>query len=62
MSLDKYCASAVKNVEECLNKKGLRLQNKCVTPLQSGYKPELDDTPELKSDGMQYYQEIVFST
>ena len=59
MSLDTYCAAAVKNVEECLNKKGLRLPTKCVTTLQSGYKPELDATPELKADGMQYYQELV---
>ena len=39
MYLDKYCAAAVKNVEEFLNKKGLRLPTKFVTPLQSGYKP-----------------------
>lgn len=36
MSSDTYCAAAVKNVEECLKKKGLRLSTKCVTPLQSG--------------------------
>ena len=53
MSSDKYCATMVKNVEESLKKKGLRLPSKCVTPLKHGYKPELDFTSELKADGLQ---------
>ena len=59
MSSNKYCAAAVDNVSECLRKKGLRLPTRCVTPLQSGYKPELDTTPELKADGVQFYQELI---
>ena len=59
MSSDKYCADVVKNVEKWLSKKVLRLPSTCYTPLQSGYKPELDTTPELKADGVQYYQELV---
>ena len=61
MSSDKYCKALVANVEESLNKKGLRLPSKCITPLQHGYKPELDTTAELKSDGIQRYQEIIGS-
>ena len=61
MSSDKYCASMVKNVEENLAKKGLRLPSKCTTPLKHGYKPELDCTGELKADGLQWYQEMVGS-
>ena len=61
MSSDKYCAAFVTNVEESLEKKGLRLPSKCVTPLSSGYKPELDTTGELKADGLQWYQEIIGS-
>ena len=59
MSSDKYCAAAVTNVTEVLNKKGLRLPSKCFTPLSNGYRPEVDVTAELKADGIQYYQEIV---
>lgn len=59
ISSDKYCAAMVKNVEDVLEKKGLRLPSKCVTPLRSGYKPELDCTGELKADGLAWYQEMV---
>ena len=59
MSSDKYCASAVKNVEEVLQKKGIRLPSKCYTPLSSGYRPELDATAELKAGGVQWYQELI---
>ena len=59
MDSDKYCEAAVKNIEEVLNKKGLRLQNKCPKPFTTGYKPEMDDTAELKADGLQWYQEII---
>ena len=58
MSSEKYFSAAVKNVEEFLTKKVLRFPTKFATPLQSGYKPELNYTPELKEDGMQYYQEL----
>ena len=61
MSSDKYCAAMVKNVEEALAKKGLRLPSKCVTPLSHGYKPEMDCTGELKAEGLQTYQEIIGS-
>ena len=61
MSSDAYCAALVKNVESALQRKGLRLPGKCITPLKHGYRPELDCTNELKVDGMQWYQEIVGS-
>ena len=61
LSSDKYVQAAVKNVEQTLLKQSLRLPSKCVTPLKSGYKPELDATPELKSDGVQFYQELIGS-
>lgn len=59
LSSDKYCAAMVKNIEETLGKRGLRLPSKCSLPLTTGYKPELDCTAELKSEGVQFYQEIV---
>ena len=61
MSSDKYCDAMVKNVQDVLQKKGLRLPSKCITPLRSGYKPELDCTGELKADGLQWYQEMIGS-
>ena len=59
MSAEKYVVSAVKNVEEALTKQGLRLPSKCYTPLSSDYRPELEVSPELKSDGIQLYQELI---
>ena len=59
MSPDKYCESAVKNVEGALKDKGLRLPSRCYTPMSSGYRPELDSTAELKADGVQWYQELI---
>ena len=59
MSAEKYVQASIKNVEEALAKKGLRLPTKCYTPLPTDYRPELDTTAELKSDGVQYFQELI---
>jgi hypothetical protein len=61
MSSGKYCDAFIKNVEEHLASKGLRLPSKCKTPFTSGYKPESDCTGELKADGVQWYQELIGS-
>jgi hypothetical protein len=59
MSAEKYLQASIKNVEETLAKKGLRLPTKCFTPLPTDYRPELDTSAELKSDGVQYFQELI---
>ncbi len=59
MSAEQYVSASVKNVEESLAKRGLRLPSKCYNPLASDYHPELEITPELKIDGIQTYQEYV---
>ena len=59
MSADKYVDASVKNVEESLAKIGLRLPSKVNTPLPSEYRPELETSAELKSDGVQTYQELI---
>ena len=59
MSAEKYVLASVRNVEESLAKKGLRLPTKCYTPLPPDYHPELDTSNELKADGTQYYQELI---
>ena len=61
MSSDQYCVSLVTNVEEELQKKGLRLPSKCPSPFIHCYKPEDDCTTELKENGTQRFQEIVGS-
>ena len=59
MSAEKYIQASIKNVESTLAKKGLRLPTKCFTPLPTDYRPELDTSAELKSDGVQYFQELI---
>ena len=59
MSAEKYVAASVKNVEEALAKRNLRLPTKCYTPLATDYRPELETSSELKADGVQYYQELI---
>ena len=56
MSSMKYVKAAVQNFEETLAKSEKILAGRCVAPLQSGYRPETDDSAELKADGFQYYQ------
>ena len=52
MLSDKYCAAMVKNVEETLSNKVLRLPTKCNLPTKHGYRPEMDCTDELKAEGL----------
>ena len=59
MSSDKYCAAMVNNVEETLAKKGLRLPKKSNLSTKHSYRPEMDFTDELKSDGFNWYQELI---
>ena len=59
MSSAKYVNAAVQNVEETLEKPEERLPGHCVAPIPSGYRPETDDSDELKADGLQYYQELI---
>ena len=55
----KYCAAAVQNIEDILKNQQQRLPSKCATPIQNGYRPEVDVSPELKADGLQWYQEMI---
>ena len=59
MSSDPYCTAAVKNVEMKLAKDGRTLPTKCFNPMISNYQPELDTSPELNAEGLQYYQELI---
>ena len=59
MSSEKYVKAAVAIVKEKLLKSEKRLPSRCNTPLKPGYRHDMDDSCELKSDGLQYYQELV---
>ena len=59
MSSEKYCIAAVGNVIDRLKRKGMSLPKKCITPMSSGYRPELDSTRELNDDDTQWYQEMI---
>ena len=59
LSLDKYIKAALDTVEKSLADARKRLPSKCKTLISSGYKPELDTTPELNAEGLQKYQEMI---
>ena len=59
MSAEKYVNASVTNVEESLSKKGLQLPGKVWMPLPPDYRPELETSAELLSDGVQTYQELI---
>ena len=54
-----YVQAAVKNVEEYLTRKGQKLVAKAPTPLSSGYRPEIDVSPELSGADASYYHSLV---
>ena len=60
MSSESYCKAAVQNVETWLQKRGSRgLPTKTACVFPSGWKPELDVTPELKDEDASYYQQQI---
>ena len=59
MSSEKYVKATIENIEQTLAKSNQRLPIKCRTPLSSGYRPELDTSPELQTEGLQRYQELI---
>ena len=59
MSSDKYVNAAIKNVEEAIKKKSLKIPNKVRTPMDGTFIPELDGTPELDNIDVKFYQELI---
>ena len=59
LSSEKYVKSAVTNVEEKLLNNKRRMPTWCYSPLTTNYALEMDATPELKADDVQYYQELI---
>lgn len=59
ISPDSYIKSAVREVEKKLEAVGQKLGTRCATPMTSGYRPEMDGTPELSPDQANYYQSLI---
>ena len=59
ISPDTYCKSAVKEVERKLAEIGQKLATRVSTPMSSGYRPEMDATPELVPEQASYFQSLI---
>jgi hypothetical protein len=59
LSSGQYVKEAIRNVEVTLAKDNLRLPGRCSMPLPSGYQPELDSTPLLTDEAINYYQSQI---
>ncbi|KAI2492420.1 Reverse transcriptase (RNA-dependent DNA polymerase) [Fragilaria crotonensis] len=54
-----YVAKAIKDVERELSEADMRLMPNVRTPLASGYRPDLDLSPELGSKQLNYFQGLI---
>ena len=54
-----YLKASIENVERQLQKWNLKCTNKVNAPIAQGYKPELDSSENLDSDGITFYQELM---
>jgi Reverse transcriptase (RNA-dependent DNA polymerase) len=60
ISSDTYVKRAVAEVERKLAETDKTLRTgKCANPMRSGYRPELDATPELNAELANYYQSLI---
>jgi hypothetical protein len=59
LSSDLYIKRAVAEVERTLAEVGDKLKTRVKTPLSTGYRPELDVTPELDAERTNYYQGLI---
>ena len=59
MSSDKYVKRAISEIETELSKVGQKLRTRVSTPLATGYRPEIDSSPELDPRRANYYQGLI---
>jgi hypothetical protein len=61
MSSSKYVQEAVRNVENwiVMNRPNFHLPTKVTAPIQRGYRPECDVSPELGPEDSSYYASII---
>ena len=58
-SSSQYVQATVKNVEEYLGKKGMKLKKGVKAPFTSSYRLEVDGNEELDDEGVTYYQSLI---
>ena len=54
-----YIRAAVENAEGYFKDNNIKLLVKAETPIQTSYQPELNISPEIKSEDGAYYQYII---
>jgi hypothetical protein len=59
LSPDVYAKRSVAEVERTLGEIDQKLMTMVTTPLSSGYRPELDATPELDDRQAKYFQGLI---
>lgn len=59
MNSHDYITAAIANLEERMKKRNIKLPTKAKTPLATNYSPELDNSPELDSEDITFYQELI---
>ena len=59
LSSDDYVKRVIREVETELKQKDQMLSKKVSSPMSSGYRPELDASPELKAETANYYQSLI---
>ena len=59
LSSNQYVKEAIKNLEAKLAEDNLRLPGRCSTPMPNKYRPELDTSPLLTDENINYYQSLV---
>lgn len=58
-SASQYVQEAVKNLDMQLDEKGMKLMVKASAPIASGFRLELDGSPELDPDDASHYQSLI---
>ena len=58
-SASAYIQEAVKNTEQWLDERNMKLPARCDTPMSSSYRPELDTSPVLDDEEANWYQSAI---
>ena len=59
MSGDHYVEKAIQDVEQVLMSHGRELRANQKSPFDTGYRPEMDVSPELDDENFSYFQELI---
>ena len=59
MTSTDYVKAALETVSKQLEKRGVKFPSRVSTPIAAGYTPETNTTPELNSDDVTHFQELI---